>query len=71
VTYVEIGSSVTIQSPGYPKTYPSQLNCTWTVSTVRNDERVRLEFLSLNIDARGDVLSLYDGKAAESKLKMT
>ena len=69
--YVEIGSTVTIQSPGYPKTYPSKLNCTWTVSTVRNDERVRFEFLSLNIDARGDFLSLYDGKAAESKLKMT
>ena len=71
VIYVEIGSTVTIQSPGYPKTYPSKLNCTWTVSTVRNDERVRFEFLSLNIDARGDFLSLYDGKAAESKLKMT
>ena len=71
VTYVEIGSTVTIQSPGYPKTYPSKLNCTWTVSTVRNDERVRFEFLSLNVDARGDFLSLYDGKAAESKLKMT
>ena len=71
VTYVEIGSTVTIQSPGYPKTYPSKLNCTWTVSTVRNDERVRFEFLSLNVDARGDFLSLYDGKAAEFKLKMT
>ena len=71
MTYVEIGSSVIIKSPGYPKTYPSKLNCTWTISTVRNDERVRLDFLSINIDSRGDYLSLYDGKNAKSALKMT
>ena len=71
ITYVEIGSTVIIKSPGYPKTYPSSLNCTWTISTVRKDERVRLAFLSLNVDSRGDHLSLYDGKSTDPDLKMT
>ena len=71
ITYVEIGSTVIIKSPGYPKTYPASLNCTWTISTVRQDERVRLAFSSLNVDARGDHLSLYDGKSTDPDLKMT
>ena len=52
-SYVEIGSIVLIKSPGYPNHYPAKLNCTWTISTVRNDERVRLSFQSLDIDSRG------------------
>ena len=60
-TFVEVGTTALIQSPNYPDNYPANLNCSWTISTIRNDERVRLIFLSLNIDTRGDRLILLDG----------
>ena len=61
--YIEKGTHKIIQSPKYPKKYLPNLNCSWTISTVRDDERVRLHFTTLNIDGKaGDQLILYDGK---------
>lgn len=71
MSYVEVGTTIIVKSPNYPGNYPANLNCTWTISTVRKDERVRVIFLSLNIDVRGDKLSFYDGPLVNSKAKMT
>ena len=66
--YIEKGTHKIIQSPKYPKKYLPNLNCSWTISTVRDDERVRLQFTSLNIgDNAGDQLILYDGKGIGKK----
>ena len=59
-----------IKSPNYPYDYPKNLNCTWTISAVRADQRVRIVFLSLNVDSRGDELILYDGQYAYDYCKM-
>lgn len=71
ISYVEMGTSDIIKSPNYPGVYPKKLNCSWLISTVRQDERVRLVFLSLNIDSRGDRLVLYDGDQISNSSKMT
>ena len=66
--YIEKGTHKIIQSPKYPQKYLPNLNCSWTISTVRDDERVRLQFTSLNIgDNSGDQLILYDGKSIGKK----
>ena len=70
MAFVEVGTTVIIKSPNYPDHYPANLNCTWTLSTVRKDERIRIVFLSLNIDIRGDTLSFYDAKTPIEKTKM-
>ena len=59
ISYVNIGFMVVLKSPNYPGNYPPNLNCTWSISAVRNDQRVRIVFLSLNIDSRGDKLNIY------------
>ena len=66
--YIEKGTHKIIQSPKYPKKYLPNLNCSWTISTVRDDERVRLHFTTLNIDGKaGDQLILYDGNGTGNK----
>ena len=71
VIFVERGTHQVIKSPNFPQKSQSNLNCTWTLSTVRNDERVRLVFDSLDIGANGDRLILYDGDSTESENLMT
>ena len=65
-----MGTTAVIKSPNYPQDYPKNLNCTWTISAVRDDQRVRVVFQSLSIDSRGDNLILYDGKYADKTCKM-
>ena len=71
VIFVERGTHQVIKSPNYPKKSQNNLNCTWTLSTVRNDERVRLVFDSLDIGTNGDKLILYDGDSTKSENLMT
>ena len=71
VIFVERGTHQVIKSPNYPKKSQNNLNCTWTLSTVRNDERVRLVFDSLDIGTNGDKLILYDGDSTETENLMT
>ena len=71
VIFVERGTHQVIKSPNYPQKSQNSLNCTWTLSTVRNDERVRLVFDSLDIGTNGDKLILYDGDSTKSENFMT
>ena len=67
-----MGTTAVIKSPNFPQNYPPNLNCTWTISAVRDDQRVRVVFTALDMELRGagDDLILYDGKYAEKDCRM-
>ncbi|CAF99391.1 unnamed protein product, partial [Tetraodon nigroviridis] len=46
----------TILSPGYPDSYPSSLNCTWTVEVSHGKGRVQFQFNSFHLEDQHDYL---------------
>ncbi len=50
-------------SPGYPRDYSDQLNCTWTI-TVQQGERLRLHFVDVDLEHLCfDTIFVYEGEA--------
>ena len=57
-----------ISSPGYPVSYPPDLDCVWTV-TGENGQFVLFDLWDLHLESKYDVLKVYDGSCAfESNL---
>ena len=43
-------TSCDIQSPGYPSSYSSNLNCTWLIKAPHPNQIISVEFLQLNLN---------------------
>eukprot|EP00079_Xenopus_tropicalis_P033546 XP_017947317.1 PREDICTED: CUB and sushi domain-containing protein 2-like [Xenopus tropicalis] len=58
----------TIESPGFPYGYPNYANCTWTISSDKQN-RIQLVFHSFALEEDFDVLSVYDGELLNENLR--
>eukprot|EP00062_Callorhinchus_milii_P019503 gi/632974159/ref/XP_007903517.1/ PREDICTED: uncharacterized threonine-rich GPI-anchored glycoprotein PJ4664.02-like [Callorhinchus milii] len=59
------GTAGTFQSPGYPQSYPSDMDCIWVIEALPED-LVQLEFTVMSIErhrtCKYDYVIVYDGK---------
>ncbi|XP_054687845.1 deleted in malignant brain tumors 1 protein-like [Grus americana] len=65
------GLSGTVQSPGYPSSYPNSARCVWRIQLWELDRRVELQFLDVELEGNScqyDAIEVYDGGSPESLL---
>ena len=60
------GESGEFKSPNFPENYPSNAECTWTI-TVPEHQKVSLQFQSLDIDCAGDFIEIHDGSDGSAR----
>ena len=60
------GESGEFKSPNFPGNYPSNAECTWTI-TVPEHQKVSLQFQSLDIDCAGDFIEIHDGSDGSAR----
>ena len=60
------GESGEFKSPNFPGNYPSNSECTWTI-TVPEHQQVSLQFQSLDIDCAGDFIEIHDGSDGSAR----
>ncbi|XP_041439963.1 CUB and sushi domain-containing protein 2 isoform X1 [Xenopus laevis] len=58
----------TIESPGFPYGYPNYANCTWIISSEKQN-RIQLVFQSFALEEDFDVLYVYDGEPVKENLR--
>lgn len=59
-----------VVSPNFPKDYPNNLNCTWTIHVQDMSAQVQLRFVKFELqnEAGTDFLTVYDGTYHEGKV---
>ncbi|XP_074731572.1 scavenger receptor cysteine-rich domain-containing protein DMBT1-like isoform X1 [Strix uralensis] len=65
------GLSGSVQSPGYPDSYPNSARCVWRIQLRELDRRVELQFLDVELEGsncRYDAIEVYDGGSPGSPL---
>ncbi|XP_032844647.2 CUB and zona pellucida-like domain-containing protein 1 [Tyto alba] len=65
------GLSSSVQSPGYPDTYPNSARCVWHIRLQELDHRVELQFLDVELEGSScqfDAIEVYDGGSPGSPL---
>ncbi|XP_064922872.1 cubilin isoform X1 [Columba livia] len=65
------GLSGTLQSPGYPSTYPNNARCVWFIQLPASNLEVQLTFLDVELEGTScsfDAIKIYDGGSTDSPL---
>ncbi|KAK2530689.1 deleted in malignant brain tumors 1 protein [Columba guinea] len=65
------GLSGTLQSPGYPNTYPNNARCVWFIQLPDPNYEVQLTFLDVELEGTicsYDAIKIYDGGSTDSPL---
>ena len=59
-------TSCQIQSPGFPNSFESSLNCSWIIKAPHPSQRISFRFIELDLDADNSLclhnnVTIYDG----------
>ncbi|XP_075574013.1 scavenger receptor cysteine-rich domain-containing protein DMBT1 [Pelecanus crispus] len=65
------GLSGSVQSPGYPNSYPNSAYCVWRIQLWQPDRRVELQFSDVELEGNNcwyDTIEVYDGGSPQAPL---
>ena len=66
-------TSCEIQSPGYPSSYESNMNCSWYIEASHPDQKISVEFDRLNLNednsrCQSNKISFYDSSTKSTSI---
>ena len=56
-----------LTSPGFPRNYPSNLNCRWIFGAENETQKVLLKFTYLKLEQNYDVITIYQEQPYNSQ----